>query len=162
LLAAGLTGILLVVVQLRPQSGEFGSEIQPVLGIVEEELAVFNAPAELQIRFDAPIELVAPGPSGRVTRIHTTPGDVLGSGDPVLDVGGTTLLAVRTEAPFWRSLSRRSKGPDVVEMQCALRDLGFLKDTAEFDGTFGTEPLLAVRSTKQSDEAGLTTSTPAR
>jgi len=104
-----------------------------------------RAPAELKLVFGSEAVLLAAGIEGRVTRVHVSAGDVLENGTPIASVGQTTVVAIESAEPFFRSLSDRAKGADVAELQCVLRALGFLEADAQCDGVFSARTGRAVR-----------------
>ncbi|ARF73643.1 hypothetical protein B7C62_16275 [Kitasatospora albolonga] len=86
---------------------------------------------------------VSPGESGDtagravVTRVVKNAGDAVGAGDILLEVSGRPVFALPGALPVYRDLRPGTRGPDVEQLQKALR--GFGHSTApDRPGTFGT------------------------
>jgi len=74
-------------------------------------------------------ELVRSGGfEGLVISMVTAPGDTLGSGDVVAEVAGVRVVALVSEAPFYRPLARGDGGADVARLERFLIDLGLLAE----------------------------------
>lgn len=100
-----------------------------------------NVVAELEIG-DAPT-LASPGWAGLVTSVEVSTGDVLTTGVAVLSVDRVVRLAVASDMPFHRDLSRGAKGEDVVALERVLAGLGLF--TGEPDELFSSSTATAVK-----------------
>lgn len=91
---------------------------------------------------------VTPSPAGAgaskaiLTAIRLQPGSPVQHGAVVLEVSGRPLIALRGSVPAYRDLRPGAKGPDVRQLQSALRELGHA--SAETDGVFGPGTKRAV------------------
>ena len=113
----------------------------PVRSEVLERSLTFRgtlAPAErTSARFADGLE------GGIITAIGVEPGDELHSGQVVLEVQGRPVIVLSGNFPTWRDFSRgMDRGPDVAQLQRALRELRFYRD--KIDGEFGPLSLRAV------------------
>jgi peptidoglycan hydrolase-like protein with peptidoglycan-binding domain len=68
---------------------------------------------------------LASGVSGIVTNSSCHSGRVLRSGDALVDIDGSPVLALSTAVPFWRDLRVGDDGTDVTALQRELRRLGY-------------------------------------
>lgn len=87
--------------------------------------------------------LIAPAWTGTVTALHTGPGAVLRSGDPVVAVDAVVRTFAASPAPWWRPLTWGDSGPDVEGLTGFLVAAGRLGPVAE-PGTFGPQHAAAV------------------
>ena len=99
---------------------------------------------------------VAAGRSGRITTMDIHPGQVIASGDAVLAVDGAMLIAMASEVPPWRDLSRGDQGADVRALQQELVRLGQrLRATGTVDAaTLAAVAKLRGRPTTTIDTSG--------
>lgn len=72
----------------------------------------------------------APGLAGMVTASPLAPGDEVTSGTPVVEVDGTTVLALHTPAPLHRTIGPETTGADVAMLGTALVNLGLMEPAA--------------------------------
>jgi hypothetical protein len=76
----------------------------------------------------------AVGPNSVVTKVRVKPGDRLVEGRVVLERAGTPMIALDLPFPLYRDITPGVSGPDVAELQRALRRIGYRVDvSAEFD-----------------------------
>lgn len=113
----------------------------PVRSEVLERALTFRgtlAPAKrASPRFAAGLE------GGIITAIGVEPGDEIRSGQVVLEVQGRPVIVLSGDFPSWRNFSRgMDPGPDVAQLQGALRELGLYRD--KIDGNFGPLSLRSV------------------
>lgn len=90
---------------------------------------------------------VLPSPTGEglsqvVTSVHVSAGDVVRSGDLLVEVSDRPLVALRLAFPLFRDLHVGDSGSDVRAVQEALAGAGLLGGTA--DGVFGARTAAAV------------------
>lgn len=78
-----------------------------------------------------------------VTALPLLPGADVTEGSVVLEVSGRPVFAISGELPTYRDLAVGSSGPDVVQLQQALKRLGLL-DASLTEGTLGAETAQAV------------------
>ncbi len=105
----------------------------------------------LEFRLDAAVQEGMPsvvrsagGPTGQVvTRSPVTVGAEVHSGDEIARVGKTPVVAVHTPEPFFRSLVKGDRGPDVTMLQNLLVAARFLGPTV-VKGTFDARTERAV------------------
>ncbi|HEY7583066.1 MAG TPA: peptidoglycan-binding domain-containing protein [Acidimicrobiia bacterium] len=91
----------------------------------------------------APAETLEAPTDGRITASSCEPGRRLASGEPLVSVDGQPIVALATEVPMWRDLSRGTKGADVQALQSELERLGF---ELTVTGSFDSETQAAVRA----------------
>ncbi|WP_078906941.1 peptidoglycan-binding protein [Streptomyces sp. NRRL S-378] len=80
-----------------------------------------------------------------VTKVKAKPGDMVKPGSVLVEVAGRPVLALRGSLPAYRNLTAGVVGPDVVQLQRALAELGYRRGT-DPSGTFGPGTQNAVRS----------------
>lgn len=80
---------------------------------------------------------------GVVTQVSGGGGDTE-QGAVLYEVARVPIVAVRSEVPFYRSLSKGDDGDDVRALQAMLAETGYLEHAP--DGDFGTATELAVRA----------------
>lgn len=157
LVRRALVGLVLVTAAVTPMGflvwlhsvedvrlEELDSNPIPVVVYAEEE--------QLVTQWDAMIELVwTPGPralsvtgGGMVTAVYASPGETVTSGEPVIAIDGIDRVAVRSPSPFYRSLRRWDRGPDVEALQRFLSNLGLFE--GEADGVFRPDLETSVRA----------------
>ncbi|MFF5289153.1 peptidoglycan-binding protein [Paractinoplanes globisporus] len=76
-------------------------------------------------KVNLPAPAAAVGPDSVVTEVAVEAGDRLAEGTRVLDVSGQPMFTLGLPFPLWRDLTGGMKGPDVGEIQQALRRLGY-------------------------------------
>ncbi len=74
------------------------------------------------------------GTSGVVTAMTVAPGDVLDTGDLVVEVEDRPVVGLVAPAPLWRDLATGSRGPDVQRLQQIFMDLGLYN--GQIDGRY--------------------------
>jgi hypothetical protein len=95
-----------------------------------------------------PAAAAAPPWSGMVTGLGVAPGDVVETGDVVVQVDGIDRIAYQAESPLYRSLRRNDSGPDVEVLETLLNGWGFLAEAP--DRTFTSATGTAVNGLGQS------------
>lgn len=89
---------------------------------------------------------VTPNPSGDsapiVTSVNVKVGSTVKPGKAVLEVGGRPLIVLAGSKPAYRNLRPGYTGPDVAQLQAALRQLGHY--SGEADGEFGASTKAAL------------------
>ena len=126
---------------LEPQGVE-GAGSDSTVGVVWAEATEGSVGRSLPLSttLRQPANVVAVnGLSGVVTRV--SPGQVE-VGDVVYAVAGVPVRAVEGGVPFYRDLTRGTRGTDVEQLQSALVELGYLD--GEPDGVFGRATEAAV------------------
>ncbi|MGW6685643.1 peptidoglycan-binding protein [Streptomyces sp. NPDC054961] len=96
---------------------------------------------------------VAPQPGGGkdgagkpvVTGVRVKPGDVLRSGQVLIEVSGRPVFVLAGEVPVYRDLKPGSEGRDVRQLQAALAALGW-KSAPDKEGSYGAGTRKAVES----------------
>jgi Putative peptidoglycan binding domain len=78
-----------------------------------------------------------------VTRLEVAAGDTITNGEQLAELDGEPLFVLAGPVPAWRDLVPGESGPDVAELQNALRSLG-LYDGGDTAGYFGAATLDAV------------------
>lgn len=68
------------------------------------------------------------GASAVVTAVPVAAGDTLREGSVVVEIAGEPLFALHTAFPFYRDITAGDRGPDVAELERALRRLGYSTD----------------------------------
>lgn len=84
----------------------------------------------------------ADGASLVVTATPLSRGDVVAAGEAILEVAGRPVLVLSGAVPAYRDLVPGVTGPDVVQLQRALRQLGI--PVEDPDGTYGASTGAAV------------------
>ncbi len=103
----------------RPITEEFADEFDVNLTVSRKPGRKFSSPA-----------------TGVVTHSWCRVGSTLSSGERLLAVAGTPILALATDIPPWRDFTAGLKGEDVTALQREFRELGYaVKVNAEFDST---------------------------
>ncbi|WP_158610208.1 peptidoglycan-binding protein [Micromonospora globbae] len=89
---------------------------------------------------------VTPNPGGEsapiVTAVNVKSGSTIKAGKVVLEVGGRPLIVLPGSKPAYRNLRPGYSGPDVAQLQAALRQLGY--DPGDVDGEFGASTKTAL------------------
>ena len=90
---------------------------------------------------------VLPAPTGEglsqvVTGVHVSAGDVVGSGDLLVEISDRPLVALHLAFPLFRDLHVGDTGSDVRAVQEALVRAGLFRGSA--DGVFGARTAIAV------------------
>lgn len=122
------------------------AEVPKVTAVVEERAlsATVTAMGELQVA--GIIEIMLSTPEGRTGVVSATPlvkGAAVAWCSPLIEVSGRPLLALEGTVPAYRDLQEGDSGPDVTQLQDALRSCGFYAGTS--DGVFGANTAKAVR-----------------
>lgn len=94
----------------------------PTSSTVDEAEPVFIVPT-----YGPATELRSPGLSGIVTKVMIEPGDSVENWTVILAVDGIQRVALRTAEPFYRPLSYRSRGADVLQLEQVLVQAGLLE-----------------------------------
>ena len=118
--------------------------VEPVVIAPVESSSSLAEPADVLLIWSEPTELLWPGAAGVVTSVDLARGDVAASGRVVATVNGLGVIALTTEQPMYRDLTLGSRGPDVVHLSKALRDLGLLSERHVGD-RFDSKTAAAVR-----------------
>lgn len=79
-----------------------------------------------------------------VTKIYVTPGAKVTTGTPILSVGNTDRIAIASPVPFHRNLERSDTGPDVLMLQRALQEMGYI-DLEVLTDSYGLATARAVK-----------------
>ncbi|MDO5092368.1 MAG: peptidoglycan-binding protein [Propionibacteriaceae bacterium] len=107
--------------------------------------------ADARIQATAP-ETVVPAPPGSaekavVSAVHVTAGQSVEAGTSLADVAGRPTFVLPGELAAYRTLGPAMTGPDVTQLQVALRGLGY--QIPENEGTFGPATKEAVTALYQ-------------
>ncbi len=86
--------------------------------------------------------------TGTVTRVNLVPGAEVHAGDPLYFVDLRPIIVAEGGVPAFRDLFRGVSGPDVLQLQALLSDLGYYSD--EVDGAFGPVTRRAVMAWQRS------------
>jgi peptidoglycan hydrolase-like protein with peptidoglycan-binding domain len=85
---------------------------------------------------------------GTVTSVDVTPGAVVEQGSVLFTVDLRPVVAARGSVPSFRDMTLRDEGPDVVQLQQLLTDLGFYE--GDVDGSLGSGTQSAVKEWQKS------------
>ncbi len=66
-----------------------------------------------------------PGSDPVVTKVFIHPGENVKAGQPLIELAGLPIIALSGDIPAYRDLGNGDSGPDVVELQHALRAIGY-------------------------------------
>lgn len=77
-----------------------------------------------------------------VTAKRSPPETEFSSGEVILEINGRPLIAVESPFPFYRDMGVGDSGPDITQLQEALKEAGLLNDV---DGKFGRATAGAVK-----------------
>jgi len=91
------------------------------------------------------LRVLAPQWSGTVTATGAVPGEVVSSGDNVVEIDGMWRMAVSTERPFFRALGSGDSGWDVRQLHRLLVELGYLDVEYDDSDKAGSATDRAVR-----------------
>jgi len=91
------------------------------------------------------LRVLAPEWSGTVTATGVGPGEVVLSGDNVVEIDGMWRMAVSTERPFFRALGPGDSGWDVRQLHRLLVELGYLDVKYSDSDKAGSATARAVR-----------------
>jgi peptidoglycan hydrolase-like protein with peptidoglycan-binding domain len=103
----------------------------PSLVTAEATLRELSEPVVLrgQIRPGVSVKLLTPttavGPSSVVTKVLVKKGDQLKEGRVLLERSGQPMIALKLPFPLYRDIEAGNRGPDVAEIQRALRRMGY-------------------------------------
>ncbi|MEM9520381.1 MAG: hypothetical protein AAGA37_13745 [Actinomycetota bacterium] len=90
--------------------------------------------------------LLAPSWSGTVTSIpENLSTDGISSLDIVVEIDGISRLAFFSERPFFRPLSRRSVGADVIQLHALLVSMGLMAESHLESDTVGWPTVVGIR-----------------
>ncbi|WP_238358485.1 MULTISPECIES: hypothetical protein [Micromonospora] len=111
-----------------------------VTAVVERRTLVEPVVLRGRVQPGASVRLLAPpaamGPSSVVTKVPVRKGDRIREGQVLLERSGEPLFALALRFPLYRDLTTGAQGPDVVEVQRALRRTGYsAPTTGVLDGT---------------------------
>lgn len=88
---------------------------------------LYDDPHSLAVElFIAPDQPMVVAVGGRVTALGIAAGDVIKSGELLVEVNGAPLILLTTEIPLWRDLRLGDTGKDVQALQSELLRLGIL------------------------------------
>ncbi|WP_390228794.1 peptidoglycan-binding protein [Gryllotalpicola reticulitermitis] len=105
-----------------------------------------NAQASVRPASTAGVPLTPPDGLAVVTGTPTTTGATVTAAQVVLEINGRPVIALPGSFRFYRDLRVGDSGPDVRQLQAALRDAGF---SVAIDGRFGPGTEQAVRALYQ-------------
>lgn len=113
--------------------------------VVDAELVAPEraAPVSVEVVLGATRTVTAPNWIGIVTAVSLEPGASVTTGDVIAAIDGVGRVAAYTSTPFYRTLERNARGPDVQALSNLLVRLGFL--TSETP-VFGNGMTRAVRA----------------
>jgi hypothetical protein len=137
------------------------AEVTPPAALADVPVALESydgtRPASVTVGL-APGETLEAPSDGRITASSCEPGRPLGSGEPLVSIDGKPVVALATEIPLWRDLSRGTQGPDVQALQSELERLGF---ELAVTGRFDSETQAATRAFNNAAGRGEATEIPA-
>jgi hypothetical protein len=82
----------------------------------------------VEVSFEPAVVIRAPDHEGGIVQaVLVKSGDPLNDGDPMLRVDGVTLYVLRSPEPITRTLSLRSVGADVIELETSLAASGWFE-----------------------------------
>jgi len=129
----GAGAVALGVLQPWRAAGSEGPAAAPLTVAVERTTLTADLALNGDLSYGELVEL--PGRGGIVTGLPKA-GDVVSVGQPLYEVDGAPVIAVRGDRPFWRSLGEAvSDGADVRQLEQFLADAGFGGDIT-VDDTF--------------------------
>jgi len=147
LLLAGIgsgAGLVLFVGSQGEAEPPLGDESDVVLPVGVTTLAD-EALATLLLSAEPPGRVgLSPEIGGRVTALHPL-GDSLGTGMPVIDIDGVTILAAHSPTPFYRSIAVGDSGPDVEALRAQALAGGHYGDSESDIGKFTWRDRRAAR-----------------
>jgi peptidoglycan hydrolase-like protein with peptidoglycan-binding domain len=114
---------------------------------VERRVLTSDVVLRATVRPTKTITVKAPQASGTgtvVTGNPVKPGQTVRPGQVLVEVSGRPVIALHGSFPSYRDLQAGATGPDVVELQAALRELGY--GVRDRPGFFGDGTATAVRS----------------
>lgn len=89
--------------------------------------------------------------SGRVTTLNCITGQTINSGDTLLSINGTSLIALSTSTPLWRDLPTGTTGADVTALQQELQRLGKLTQVSGKIDSTTRQAVASLLGRKNSD-----------
>ena len=140
LVAAGAAGAAIALPEPVP-AGLAHSGGSETVSVVSQ---VFDGDRSAQARPTfADATVVSGRTSGTVTGVYCAPGQLISSGDTVVEVNGRSVVALATRVPIWRDLAVGAQGDDVRALQEELARLGH---GVPVDGRFRVQTQAAVRA----------------
>ncbi len=128
ILAAPSVALIWVLGTTSDELSELEPEVQAVVTLPSEVVAVDRRPVIVEATFSEPSTVLSPGLSGTVTAVFVGEGSLLQHLTPILEIDGVTRVGVVSESPFHRPLRYGSDGPDVLALEQMLSDSGFFAD----------------------------------
>lgn len=98
-----------------------------------------------RVRRSIPIRAVAEAGDPIVTGLPIRPGNAVTEGSVTMEVSGRPVIAITGDLPPYRELGPDSRGPDVIQLQRALKRLGLLSRESR-EGVFGDSTAAAVEA----------------
>jgi hypothetical protein len=124
----GLDVAALILVRRSAPTAGVEETISSTPVVVEPTPAVIDQaqPATISLDWASPPELRWPGAQGLITSVNVAVGETVEHGQIVATVDGVGVIALQSASPFYRSLARGDRGPDVEELSRSLVRLGLL------------------------------------
>ncbi|XBH22448.1 peptidoglycan-binding domain-containing protein [Jonesiaceae bacterium BS-20] len=122
------------------------AQVPVVTAAVEERALSATVSTMGELKVAGIIEVMPSAPQDRAGVISATPltkGSSVAWCSPLIEVSGRPLLALEGAVPAYRDLQEGDSGPDVKQLQDALRSCGFYSGAS--DGVFGANTAKAVR-----------------
>jgi hypothetical protein len=85
-----------------------------------------------------------------ISAVPVEPGVELQPGQVLVEVEGRPVIVLSGEFPAWRDFTQSIRGPDVLQLQSALKELGLYTQEDRVPGTVGHRTLNAVLALYQS------------
>lgn len=124
---------------IRAATAPVVSEAQP--RTISDEKRIAGVPTTIEGRA---LRLNLRG--GLVTALPIAAGATLSTGSPVVEVDGVMRVAVRGDAPFYRTLESGDTGPDVATLNALLVKLGHLAALPKPETSYTSATSQAVRA----------------
>ncbi|WP_445269825.1 peptidoglycan-binding protein [Streptomyces sp. DSM 41634] len=151
-----LTGVGTAAASLLKSPAQVAAETAPpapdvLTAPVEKRVLSASLVTRGKVAASQRVEVLSAGLTGPdttrpvVTKVHAKPGEVVKPGSVLVEVAGRPVLALRGALPSYRNLSGGAVGPDVVQLQQALAELGHRRGS-DASGTFGPGTQEAVRA----------------
>lgn len=104
---------------------ELDPPASPVVAQATRVMSDRQRSVSVQVSFEPAVVVRASDHEGGIVQaVFLKSGDPLADGDPVLRVGGVTLYVIRSPEPITRTLSSKSVGADVIELETSLAAAG--------------------------------------